>query len=404
MARLGTEFGKLWTAAAVANLGDGVLGAALPLLVAGITRDPLLVSGVAIAQRLPWFLLAVLAGALADRTDRRRLMILTHLVRAGLLTVLTLAILGGWGTLPLIYLVALGLGVAETFFDTSAEAILPAVVAPNALPAANGRLQGAEWLANSFIGPPVGALLFASAAAAPFGINAVTFAASALLLLTMSGTFRAARLAGSRLRVEIGEGLRWLLRHRLLRTLALMAGVTNLFATAIAAIFVLYAQDVLGVSEVGYGVLLSSLGVGGLIGAVVAPKVVAAVGPGTTALGTVGVGVVVALAIGVTSNPGIAGVAMAAVGGSITAWNVVSVSLRQSLTPDHLRARVAGAARTLAWGSQPLGALVGGVVAAVAGLRAPFFVAAVAWLLMLVLAAPVVNNRSIEAARRTQPV
>ncbi len=178
-----------------------------------------------------------------------------------------------------------------------------------------------------------------------------------------------------------------------------MAGGTNTFVMGIVATFVLFAQDELGVGEVGFGLLLSMLGVGGLAGAVVAPRIVARVGPGTTAQGTVATAIVVSLVIGTASSPWVAAPFLAVYGAGITSWNVVSVTLRQSLTPNELRGRVAGAARLLAWGAQPIGAAMGGVVASVAGLRAPYFVAAVAWAAMIALTLPIVNNRNIAEAR-----
>lgn len=402
--RLGSDFDKLTVGAAISNLGDGVMGAAFPLLVASLTRDPVLVSGATLAGRLPWFLFALISGALVDRMDRRRVMVVTDLMRGVGVGVLAWGIsTGDVGLIP-VYLIAFGLGVAETFFDTSAEAFTPRLVSEADLPAANGRLQGIEWVGGSFVGPPIGAALFVVAASLPFFLNAASFALAALLVGLIPGAFRSARAEPTTLRSDILVGLRWLWAQRVVRTLALMAGTTNFFTFGIISIFVLYAQDILAVSDAVYGVLLASMGLGGLLGALVAPRMVAAIGSGNTLRVSVALQVIATLVVGSVSNAWIVGLVLVFYGFLIIAWNVVSVSLRQGLTPDEMRGRVAGAARLLAWGSQPLGALTGGWVAATLGLRAPFFVAAAAFAVMLILTWTVISNQSIEAARSGSPV
>ena len=398
MAVLGSRFNKVFAASAVSNIGDGVLGAAVPLIVASLTRDPASVAIATAARTAPWFFFALISGALVDRMDRRKVMINTDLVRVLLIGGLGVTVVTGTVSLALIYVVAFALGVAETFFDTSAEAIVPGVVAHEHLTTANGRIQAAEWVGGAFLGPPLGSFLFAAMAFLPFFFNAGSFLIAALLLVTVTGDFRVERSGGT-MREDISEGVRWLWSNKVLRAISLMAGTINLFASGVTAVFVLYAQDVLNVTDAGYGVLLSALGVGGLFGAVIAPKVVEAIGPGRTINATV---LVNALLIGlfvVISNPWVAGLIMAGFGFSITASNIVSVTLRQSLTPDDLRGRVASASRTLAWGAQPIGAVAGGVIARNYGLTAPYLIASVAWFLLFLFTLRIVNNRTIAEAR-----
>jgi MFS family permease len=404
MTGLGGRFNKLWAAVIVSNLGDGVMGVAFPLLVASITRDPVLVAGATVVGRIPWLLFALPAGALVDRMDRRRVMVAVDWGRGIVVGVLGILLVVGDVGLAIVYLTAFLLGSAETMFDTASEALIPSLVDADDLDSANGRLQASEWAANTFVGPPFGAVLFAAAAAVPFLFDAGSFVVAAVLVSTIGGAFRgretAAKTSG-KLRSEIGEGLRWLWGHTVLRTLAMMAGVTNLVGTGIVAIFVLFAQDILDLGDVGFGLILATIGVGGLIGAVGAPLVTKRLGPGTTLLASqVGLGVG-AVVMGTTSNAVVAGVVAAFYGLFIGLWNVVAVSLRQRLTPDELRGRVASVARLFAWGTQPLGALLGGVVAAGFGLRAPFFVAAIVWTLLVGVAAPIINNRSLAALEKT---
>lgn len=390
-------------AAGISNIGDGVVAAAFPLFVASITRDPLLVAGATFVSRLPWFLFALLSGALVDRLDRRKVMVITDVVRAVGIGILALGVWAGDAGLVAVYVIGFCLGVAETFFDTSAEAMTPNLVADAQLPSANGRLQALEFVGGSLAGPPIGAFLFALAAALPFVVDSVSFLVAALLIAAIPGSFKTNRRSEATILEDIKEGIGWLWRQRVLRSLVVMAGVINLISFGVLAIFVLYAQDILGVDEVGYGLLISTVGLGGLVGAFVSPRVVGLVGPGHTLRLVLGLSGVLSLAFVFVSSPWVAGVLMLFFGFVITGWNVVSVSLRQSLTPDDLRARVAGSARLLAWGTQPLGALLGGVLGGFS-LRAPFFVGSIVWLGMFAVTLKVTANESIDNARRSAPV
>jgi MFS family permease len=279
---LGPEYRKLWTASTVSNLGDGVTEVAAPLLAATLTRDPVLVAGLAFAYRLPWLLFTLVSGALVDRLDRRRIMWTADAVRTIMIGLLGLAVYAGLANLPLLYAVFFVLGTAETLFDNASQAILPAVVDREKLEKANGRLFGGQLVANEFAGPPLGGFLFAAAAAAPFLLDAGTFAAAAALVLAMRGSFRPERAERPRttMRAEIFEGLRWLWGQPLLRTLAVMLGIMNAVHAAYTSIFVLFAQDILGLGEVGYGILLTSGAVGGLVGSLAADRIIVLFGHG----------------------------------------------------------------------------------------------------------------------------
>jgi len=206
----------------VSNLGDGVTLAAAPLLAASITRDPRAIAAVGVAWSLPWLLFALVSGAVADRADRRRLMVGADLVRVGSLAALTAAVLGGRASIPALVALFFVNATAETVFDTAWQSTLPMVVEREELPRANGWLQTVEFAANGLLGPALGGVLFAAAAAAPFAVDAASFGVSALPLATLPGRFRAAGPAAGRrptLRADIAEGVRWLLGHRVLRTI-----------------------------------------------------------------------------------------------------------------------------------------------------------------------------------------
>ena len=397
--RLGSRFDKLSFAAGISNLGDGAFGAAFPLLVASLTRDPALVAGATFASRLPWFLFALISGALVDRMDRQRVMVVVNSLRALGFGLLALSVATASVDIVVVYVVAFALGVAETFFDTSSEAIIPRLVEPEHLPAANVRLQGLEFVANSFAGPPLGAFLFTVMMAAPFIFNAGSYAVAAVALALIGGGYRSHRAPTMAMRQEIGAGLAWLWGQRVVRTVSMLAGATNMLTFAIIAVFVLYAQDILDVSDTGYGIMLATIGVGGLAGALFAPRVVARLGPGGTLRLALFTQLAVVAVFTLLTNPVAAGALLFFYGATISMWNVVSVSLRQSLTPDELRGRVAGAARTLAFGSMPIGALLGGMVASAFGLRAPFVFAGLGYVVAIALAWRIISNPSIEAAK-----
>jgi MFS family permease len=395
-----SRFTRLWTASTISNLGDGVVFAAFPLIVASLTRDPIAVSVLAFSLRLPWLLFALPAGVIVDRRDRRRLMMGADLVRAAALGMLAVALAVGDPSLMVLYLVGFLVGMAETIFDSAAEAFLPAIVDTPALSKANGRLVSARWLANSFIGPPLGAILFVVSTSLPVAADAVTFLLATVLVFTIRGTYKPQRAAASNtVRQDIREGVRWLWNHRLLRATALMAGGYNLVVSGMVAILVLFAQDEVALSDLGFGIVLAALGVGGFLGALIANQLEELLGTARALIVTVITAATAATTMGFTSNALVMGGSIFAFGVATTLWNVIAISLRQSLTPDELRGRVAAAGKMIAYGAEPIGALLGGLVAAQIGLRGPILVAGAALALMALAAMPVVSGQAVQSAR-----
>jgi Na+/melibiose symporter-like transporter len=373
-AALDHRFWRLLTATALSNLGDGVRVAAFPLLAAALTRDPVLVGGLAVAQYLPWLVFGLVAGALADRLDRRALMWTVNTARTLLLAAFTVLVAGGEATLPSLYAVAFLLGVGETLYDNAAQAAVAAIVAPDQLERANSRLVAAEVTGNELAGPALGAWLFGVAAVLPFATNTGTLAVAVLLVVSITGMFVPAAPPGPRasLRHEIGEGLRWLWAHRPLRTMTGL-GVVLAFADAAAfSLLVLYNLEVLRLGSAAFGLLLAAGAVGGVLGGLTAPAVARALG--TThalalAVALTGVGHVV---LGLAGRPVVAGAMLAVSSAAFGIWNVISVSLRQRLASDRLLGRVSSAYRTLVVGAVPVGALAGGALAAATDLRVPY--------------------------------
>lgn len=400
-ATLGGGFARLWTASTLSNLADGVFKVALPLVALRFTDSPAVIAGLTVAVTLPWLLFALQAGALADRLDRRRSMAGANVVRVALMTGLALLLAADAGSIWLLYVIALGVGIAETVYDTSAQSILPQVVPRPALSRANGRLYAAELTANEFVGPPLGGLLVTVGAVTAFATPAALWVVAVGALLTLRGSFRVHRETRTTMRADIAEGLRFLWRHRLLRTLALMVGASNFATNATFAIFVLYAvgpSSAMGLSEPAFGLVFGTTAAGALVGALTAERVERRIGRvRSMVVGLLG-GVVMVGAPAVSTDPWLVGAAFLVGGVTIALWNVITVSLRQRIVPDALLGRVTSGYRLVAWGARPVGALAGGLLAEVLGLRPVFALMAV--LVLGLVGGMVVVTRELDAADR----
>lgn len=401
MKRLGPGFGRLWTASTVSTVGDGISFTAGPLLASTLTRDPLQIGLVGAASFLPWLLVGLVSGAVADRSDRRRLMWTVDLGRGAVLAALAMAVLAGWASIPLLAAGAFLLGVGQTLFDSAAQAAIPTIVGRDSerLATANGRLLGAQTVGQQFVGPPVGGALFSVAAWLPYAADAVSFAGSSALIASIRGTFTVEREGPRRsLRADIAEGLRWLVHHRLLRSLAILISAINLVFMATETVLVLIAQDRLGLGEVGFGVLLTATAVGSVAGSLVAARLARRLGEGRAYVLSV---LLLALVVGTpawTTSPWVAGAALAVLGFAVTVGNVILQTLRQAVTPAALLGRVVSAFRLIGMGCIPLGALLGGLLGRI-DLRAPYVAATVVFVAATVAAAALLRDGAIARAR-----
>lgn len=387
--RLGPAFWRLWWANAVSYAGDGALVSALPLFAVTVTRDPRLIALVSAAMFVPWLLLSLPAGAIVDRHDRVALMWRSQVVQfavIGTATVLVMthaagvAVLAGAGFL---------LGCAEVVFSNSAQSVLPQLVPADLLPRANGNQQIVLTIGETFVGPPLGSALFAVRAALPFGLDALSFAGSAALLAGLPRAGRPALPGGDQpMRVQIAEGVRWLARHRLLRTVALLLGAANFSSQMGQATLVLLATQTLHVGTRGYGLLWTAAAVGSVLGGLINPAITRRLGllPSLT-MAMVAFAAVYA-GIGLSPDFAVAAALMTFEGFFVTMWNIVTVTLRQRIVPAELLGRVNSVYRMTGWGLMPLGALAGGFVAAVAGLRAPYVVGGLISAVALLAALP----------------
>jgi MFS family permease len=372
------SFRLLWAATGVSNLGDGIRQAALPLAAVSITDDPRLIAGVAVAQRLPWLLLILPGGVLADRLDRRRLRVTLDIVRA--VAMGGFAIVAATGSLDiwLVYLLAIVLSSAESIVDSSSMALVPSLVSDAELERAASVLTSTELVTNDLVGPPLGGLLFAAAIAAPFATDSVSFLVAALLGMRIAGSFRAAPRAGSRasassVREDIAEGVRWLWHRPMLRDLALISTGLGTFVYVANAVLVLFAVRNLGLGNFGFGLFLIPGALGGVAGSIVAPHL------RRYRLRPV---LVIAIAISGISYAAMAvqthvvpaAVLLAVTVGGAMVWNVLTLALRQRWIPDELLGRVGASYRLLVYVGMPLGAFAGGWLADALSVKAAIMI------------------------------
>ncbi len=390
---------RLWTASAISNLGDGVFVIALPLLASRLTHDPISVSLIAAFFTIPWLLFALPVGVILDRVDRRQVLVVADLFRGALVGGLALVAAFSDVQMWMLWVLAFGLGVGEVFFDNCSQAILPSIVPENQLERANGYFYATEVATNTVIGMPLGSAFFAFAVWLPFGIDAASFVLAAVLAASLRGAFRpSANPSTESIATDLRGGLRWLLDHSLLRNLALVVTLMNLAFAATQATFVLFAKNVLHVSERSFGPLLAVVGAGSLLAGLAGGKLVEVVGRRAVMLVAGLSPAVTSVVIGLYPHTWLV-IAMTTVQAFMTTlWSILAVSLRQQIVPGHLFGRVNSVYRWISTGAMSIGALIGGGMASIFGLRAPYFAAAALLLVATAVVATTLTSAALAAA------
>ena len=428
--KLGASYWKLWSATTISNLGDGIVSIAYPWLASAVTRSPLLIALSVVVSRLPWLIFTLHAGVITDRFNRKRIIVAMDSVR-GLLTIAvgifvylerdSLPSLNELSSLTnletnytlysVILVTAFLFGLAEVLRDNSAQTLMPAVVEDKDLEKANGRMWSAESLTNSFIGPPLGSFIIAIAIFLPFFVDAATFFVAAALIASMKPTVKSfspeAKSGPINFRAEIKEGFSWLWSHTLLRPMAIILGLLNGIASLTGAVFILFAQEVLDTTVFIFAVLGTAAAVGGILGGLLGPKVSEKIGSGRSLALALFVMPFGTLLIGFSSQWYVVWVLVVIETFTAVLWNVVTVSLRQSLIPTNLLGRVNSVYRFFAWGTIPIGTLLGGgLVAALEGpfgremaFRSVYFVGAALGFLLFLYAIRVLTTEAIDKAR-----
>lgn len=383
------------------NTADAVMRVALPLLAATLTRSPALIATVVVMISLPWLVTALHVGVYVDRKNRRSLMVAAEFARMASIAVVLVAVLTGMVSLPLIYAVAFVIGVAEVFAVLAAVSIIPSAVPRSRWQVANARITAVEYVTFSFVGAPIGGLLVAAGFVLALGTTGAVYLVGALLLTMLVGDFavRSSRPAQPA-RVEIREGLTFLWRHTLLRTMAvLIAVMAGCWAAWYAIIPAYSVGGPLGLTAAQYGFLLTSLGAGGVLGTVLVGPVNRLVGRRwamfAVIVGTVLMVGVPALLPAMPSSAWAIGIAAFVGGAGGTMWTVNSRVISQSLVPNELLGRFNAASRLISWGTVPVAAAIAGGVAELLGFRVAFGVFAVACLLLIYPFLKVITQESL---------
>lgn len=397
------NFSKLWLAAGASNLADGVGLVAFPWIASLITRDPVAVALVAVFLRGPWFFFSLPAGVLTDRFDRRRIMVLMDFIRFVVMSAFALIVFfagdianisdgaSRLALLGVLYCAALIFGMCEVLRDNAGQTILPSLVAKHQLEAANGKFSAVEMLLNGLAGPPIAGFLIAIALFMPLAVNAAAFLFAAIMVLAIvpssspSSRTKADAASPTSFWFELKSGFGWLWRFPILRDLALILGGVNAAFMMGVAIYVLFAQEVLGLDAAGYGLLLTAGALGGFIGSFIVPWLGRWFDMRFMLLFAMGLMAFENTAIGLASNFAFAWVVIFIGGIGIVGWNIHTVSFRQRIIPDALLGRVNSVYRFFGWGMMPLGTLLGGLCVQIVepfwgrewALRSPFLLAAI---------------------------
>ncbi|MGY0062721.1 MFS transporter [Streptomyces sp. LZ34] len=372
-------FGRLWGAAVVSRFGDALRGAALPLLAVSLTDSPVLVSLVTACGFLPWLLFGLLGGAIADRVDQRRAMWAVDVARGVLMAAFAVAVWLGHATIGLLLALAFALTTLQTLFDNAATALLPTVVAPEALSRANARLMTGQEVMGRFVGAPLVPVALGLGAAVPYAADAATYLAAAALVASLGGTppeAREPRSPGRSIRSDMAEGLKVLWRDRLLRALCVSTTLCNVGIGALIATLVLHVTGWLGAGDAGYAAVITVYGIGSVTGGLVAARVAERLGRGPTIMVCGLAQIAALLVLGTIRELPAAVAAFGVFGLAGIIWNVTEVTMMQQRSPAEMLGRVSAAFRTLSIAGAPLGALLGGVIAAAWGLNTPALAAA----------------------------
>lgn len=386
-ARLGASFRWLLGSSWVSNLGDGIILAAGPLLVASETREPLLVASAWTLQFLPTVLFGLLAGVVADRVERRRLIVLANLGRLAVLSVLVTTIVTGEVNIAVVLGAIFVLGTAETFADTTTATVMPMLVGKRDLGIANARVMTGIVTLNQLAGPPIGALLFGLGRSVPFAAQTACIAVSILLVLRIELPPHArvrSEDPGS-IRRDVREGLSWVWHHAAVRTLVLTIVTFNVTFGAAWSVLVLYSLERLHMGAIGFGLLTSAMACGGILGTLTYGWLERSVSLGNIMRVGLIIETLTHLVLALTTVSWVAMVVFFVFGAHAFVWGTTSTSVRQRAVPTHVQGRVQGVYMIGVTGGIVVGSVLGGLIADRWGVTAPFWFAFVGSAVFLIL-------------------
>ena len=380
---LGHDFSRIWSASLITNLVDGVLRLAAPLLAVSLTEDPILIGALTALGLLPWLFFAIPIGAIVDRVDRRKALVLGNLLRALIALFIAFAVSQGFINIWLLLISVFFFGICEVLVDTTSQAVLPQILDKSNYERGNSRLQISEVIVSQFAGAPLSGLLYAVSIALPFFFSTTGFILAGLLILLFpfereinarkEGDAGQAKLG---LKGDIKFALNYLYQDKQIFSIVVITTLLGFFYSLSNAIAPLFILKELKVSPALFGVVLAIQGVGALAGSIAAPMVSKYLGRGKALAINVFFASLLVIFIGLSPNAYFFVAVSVLIGFTISVWNILLMSLYQSLIPPELYGRIHGARRTIVWGLMPIGAIIGGVIAR-GGLRLPFLIGGV---------------------------
>jgi len=374
--RLGRDFRWLLASSWTSNLGDGIAISAAPLLIASMTSSPILVAAGAMMQFLPWLFFGLLAGAVADHHDRRRLVMLANAARAVVVLGLVVFLLTGTATVWIVLATAFLYGTAEVFADSAGSTLLPMLVRPADLGVGNARLQAGHLVGNQLAGPPLGAFLFALGSFWPFVVEILCVVLAVILISRIARTPASPPVVEPGVRPRpIRDGLEWLRHNAPVRTLVVIILVFNITWAAPWGVLVLYATDYLGLDAVGYGALTTASAIGGFVAILGFGWLERHVSFAMLMRVCLGLEVVMHLTFALTRSPVVAFALMFAFGLYAFVWGTISTTVRQRLVPMQLQGRIASVNMVGVFGGLVIGQFLGGIIAQFWGPTAPWWFA-----------------------------
>ena len=349
------------------------------------TRDPGLVAMALLVQRLPYLLIGLYVGVLADQLNRRRVVIVVNILRALVVGALAVTIAAARANVVIVLVTLFILGTAEVFADITKSTLLPMVVAKPDLGVANARMVSGFITANQLVGPPIGAFLFAVGMAIPFGAQALCMALGAVLISRIARTSPIKAGEPSRLGRDLKEGFRWLWNHAPLRTLAITVFVFNITFGAAWSVLVLIAIERLKIGEVGYGLMITIGAIGGLLGAAAYGALESRFSLADIMRAGLIVECVTHLTLATTTTPWVGMTILFLFGAHNSIWGTTTTTIRQRAVPIDFQGRISSLNQLGSYGGLVAGAALGGAIAGRWGVTRPFWFAFIGSVITLTL-------------------
>jgi len=389
------DFMLLWSGQLVSSVGSRVSLLAFPLLILAITHSPAQAGLIAALRGIPYALFVLPAGALIDRWDRKRVMILCDSGRALALGSIPLALISGHLTIVQLYIVSLVEGTLFTFFNLAETACLPRVVSKEQLSTAVAQSMVIDST-SGLLGPSLGGALYSIGRAIPFLTDAISYAASVLSLFFIKTKFQEERNpAPIRLWADIREGLSWLWHQPLIRFIALLTGGITMPVIGYALILIVLAQGQ-HASSFAIGLFFACGGIGSILGSLLVTPLEKRFSFPQLMIGSTWVWALTWLLFAIAPNPFILGVVTSLSFIIVPIYTSVQFGYRLALIPDHLQGRVNSVFRLIAVGGEPIGLVVTGVLLQAIG---PFSTVLVLFVPQLMLSIAATFNKHLHNAK-----